>query len=95
MITLEQLKQAISESKQLTSKPSVARVKYFSWLKKSSKNKLIKAIVGFRRSGKSYLLKMFSEYLVTQKIPHENIFYLNFENDLLIGIKSIQYLRKI
>ncbi|MBT3249569.1 MAG: ATP-binding protein [Candidatus Pacebacteria bacterium] len=95
MITLEQLKQAISESKQLTSKPSVARVKYFSWLKKSSKNKLIKAIVGFRRSGKSYLLKMFSEYLVTQKIPHENIFYLNFENDLLIGIKTVQDLRKI
>lgn len=94
MISVQVLRQVMSESKQFNSKP-VIRDEYLTWLKKSSKNKLIKAITGFRRSGKSYLLKMFAQFLLEQKIPKENVFYLNFENDLLFNIKTVHDLRKI
>ncbi|PIP52082.1 hypothetical protein COX59_03190 [Candidatus Beckwithbacteria bacterium CG_4_10_14_0_2_um_filter_47_25] len=64
-------------------------------MNKSFKNKLIKAVAGFRRSGKSYLLKMLAQFLLEQKVPKENIFYLNFENDLLSGVKTVHDLRKV
>lgn len=95
MISLEKLKQSISESMIATSPSPVVRKDYFDWIKKASENKLIKVITGFRRSGKSYLLKMFSRHLQDQNVPVENIFYLNFENDLLIDIKTVEDLRKV
>ena len=95
MISLEKLKQSISESMIATSPSPVVRSDYFDWIKKASENKLIKVITGFRRSGKSYLLKMFSRHLIGQNVPIENIFYLNFENDLLIDVKTVEDLRKV
>lgn len=94
MISINKLKQAVAESKQFNSKP-VMRDDYFSWLTKSSGNKLIKAVMGFRRSGKSYLLKMLAKFLLEQKMPKENVFYLNFENDLLSNIKTVHDLREV
>lgn len=93
MISIEKLKMAIAESRQFNTKP-VARSDYLSWLTKSSKNMLIKAVMGFRRSGKSYLLKMLAKFLLEQKIPEENVFYLNFETDLLSNIKTVHDLRE-
>lgn len=94
MISVKDLDQAIFESMQFSSTP-IERDDYSSWIKRSIGNKLIKAIIGFRRSGKSYLLKMLAQFLLEQKFPSENIFYLNFENDLLSGVKTVHDLRKI
>lgn len=95
MILVNKLKQGVAESMQFPSAPSpVMRDDYFAWLKEGSKNKLIKVVTGFRRSGKSYLLKMFARFLIENGTPKENIFYLNFENDLLSDIKTVQDLRK-
>lgn len=95
MISLQKLQQAMSESREFGSIIPIERKEYLLWLEKSMSNKLIKAIVGFRRSGKSFLLKIFSKSLVDQGIPSSNIFYLNFENDLLSNIKTVQNLRNI
>jgi len=94
MISVKDLDQAIFESMQFNSTP-IERDDYSSWIKRSIENKLIKAIIGFRRSGKSYLLKMLAQFLLEQKFPSENIFYLNFENDLLSGVKTVHDLRKV
>ncbi|MDO8514905.1 MAG: ATP-binding protein [bacterium] len=92
MISVQKLKQAIDESQMLPDVSSISRPKYQNWLAESQKNTLIKAIVGFRRAGKSHLLKM-----LTQKLQKEtpNIFYLNFENDLLRTIKTVADLRAV
>ncbi len=95
MISLQKIQQAMSESREFGTIVPVERSEYLSWLKKSTDNKLIKAIVGFRRSGKSFLLKLLSKSLLDRGIPSSNIFYLNFENDLLSNIKTVQNLRSI
>ncbi|EKE06399.1 MAG: ATPase [uncultured bacterium] len=93
MISLQLLNQAILESKNFDQNLSIKRDNYFDVLKEASKNKLIKAIVGFRRSGKSHLLKMLSHELQKEGVLSKNIFFLNFENDLLNEIKTVRELR--
>lgn len=95
MITVQELRQAIAESQALGTDIPVERPDYSLWLDQGLSNKLIKAIVGFRRSGKSYLLKMLSQSLISKGVLQSNIFYLNFENDLLKEIKTVSELRKI
>lgn len=86
----------MAESVRFGSTQPVERPDYLSWLKEASENRLIKAVTGFRRSGKSYLLKMLAEDLIEKRgIPKDNIFCLNFENDLLHGIRTVGDLRKI
>ncbi|WP_291118284.1 ATP-binding protein [Flavobacterium sp. UBA6135] len=55
------------------------RTKYTDTILDYTGNKLIKVLVGQRRVGKSYLLRQIAEKLIKQKIPAENIFYLNKE----------------
>ena len=88
MITVQNLVKAIFESKQIGLSKEVQRPKYSKWLDEASKNRLIKAVVGFRRSGKSYLLKMFSNRLIARGVPGENIFFLNFENSITGAVIS-------
>ena len=95
MISVQDLRQAIQESQALGTDTPVERKDYFSWLSQATSNHLIKAIVGFRRSGKSFLLKMLSQSLISKGVPQTNIFYLNFENDLLREVKTVQELRQI
>lgn len=95
MITIQKLQQSITESLALPPIPPTPRDKYLSWLTEASQSKLIKSVVGFRRSGKSYLLKMLAAHLVSQGIPSSNIFYLNFEHDFLSDIKNVQDLRHV
>jgi len=95
MISLQRIQQVMSESREFGTIIPVERNEYLLWLKKSIDNKLIKAIVGFRRSGKSFLLKLLSKSLLDRGIPPSNIFYLNFENDLLSTVKTVQNLRNI
>ena len=95
MISLQRIQQAIFESREFGDITPIERNEYLLWLNKSIDNKLIKAVVGFRRSGKSFLLKLLSKSLLDKGIPTSNIFYLNFENDLLSSIKTVQNLRNI
>lgn len=56
------------------------RLSYLNDLKVKLGNKLIKVIVGQRRTGKSYIIRQFIKLLVHQKgINPKNIFYLNKE----------------
>lgn len=84
----------MAESQTLGTEVPVERKDYSSWLHQAASNHLIKAIVGFRRSGKSFLLKMLSQSLIHTGVPQTNIFYLNFENDLLKEIKTVRELRQ-
>lgn len=95
MISLQKLQQVIVESRELGIVTPIARREYSSWLEKAIDSKLIKAVVGFRRAGKSFLLKMLSKTLLDKNMPATNIFYLNFENDLLGSIKTVHDLRNI
>jgi len=40
----------------------------------------VKIITGVRRSGKSFLLKLYDEHLKSEQILPEQIIYLNFED---------------
>ena len=56
------------------------RQNYLEKIKKSLGNKLIKVIVGQRRTGKSYVVRQLIRYLLEEKsIDQKNIFYLNKE----------------
>lgn len=53
---------------------------YLNQLEKALGNKLVKVIVGQRRSGKSYIVRQLIELLINKKkAPSKNIFYLNKE----------------
>ena len=95
MISLQKLQQAMLESREFGSITPIERREYLLWLEKSTDNKLIKAVVGFRRSGKSFLLKILTKSLVDKGTPLSNIFYLNFENDLLNNVKTVSNLRNV
>lgn len=95
MISVQELKQAIAESQDLGTTVPVPRDDYFSWLSEAVQSRLIKTVVGFRRSGKSFLLKMLSKFLMEKGVAQENVFYLNFENDLLQNVKTVSDLRHI
>lgn len=94
MISINNLRQAMSESGQQGIAPLIARSRYSVWLRQGAGSKLIKVLTGFRRSGKSSLLKLFTQGLISRHVPPENIFFLNFENDLLIQIKTVEDLRQ-
>lgn len=95
MILVKELLLAIEESKNIESIEPIERLEYSSWLEKSAENRLIKAVIGFRRSGKSFILKMLSKSLLAKGIPLSNVFYLNFENDILNDIKTVRDLRNL
>lgn len=59
---------------------------------------LVKLITGVRRSGKSFLLKLLKEHLLTSGVQLENIVYLNFEDldnaHLLTALDLHQYIKE-
>jgi len=64
------------------------RQKYLKNIMKYTNNKLVKVIVGQRRSGKSFLLRQIIHYFITEKnVNPENIFYFSKE---FIGFKDIK-----
>ncbi len=65
------------------------RPTYLKQLIQFKDNDNIKIITGVRRSGKSVLLMLYRDYLISQGISEQNIIYLNFEDfDLLFGPES-------
>jgi predicted AAA+ superfamily ATPase len=58
----------------------VKREFYLKKLIDHKDNDFVKVLTGLRRSGKTYLLKMFQNYLFTSGITTEQVIYLNFES---------------
>jgi len=56
-------------------------------LKLPLKNKKVIAVVGIRRSGKTYLLFQTIKELMDIKVPMDRIIYINFEDDRLFPVK--------
>ena len=94
--TINTLKQVIADSMALPKEPYIYRKNHMDWLFKGLDNSLIKAVTGFRRVGKSMLLKKLVEQLVaSQDVAPDNVFYINFEHDALIGVKTAEDLRSL
>jgi len=95
-ITIDELKQIIVDSSQISANRCIDRDDYFAWCKFGLDNDFIKVITGLRRTGKSFLLKQLKQYLIKNKnVPEENIFFINFEHDILAKNNQIEDLRKM
>ncbi len=97
MLNQEQLYQLLEDFQQISDESlEIDRKEYLHFLKKNVDAKPIKILSGFRRSGKSYLLKQLIRYLKNEKnIRDENIFCINFEHDILFNNRKIEDLRKL
>lgn len=58
----------------------IPRPQYIEWLERWQDKPLIKAITGLRRCGKSSMLKLFQEHLLTNGVNDTNIIAINFES---------------
>ena len=70
----------------------VQRKQYFEKLLKLKDKQIIKVVTGVRRCGKSTLLDMFRQHLLTSGIAESRIIYLNFEeieNEHLLDYKKL------
>lgn len=95
-ITNDELRQIIIDSSRISADYYIDRDDYFAWCKSGLKNDFIKVITGFRRTGKSFLLKQLKRYLMeNENAPEENIFFINFEHDILAKNNQIEDLRKM
>lgn len=94
MLTYNQLIQIIIDSSKLTIE-GIERNLEVEINQVLYKPKFLKVITGIRRSGKSFLLKRLYRTLILNKIPAENILFLNFEDDRLNNYLSINKLRNI
>ena len=56
-LNIDTLNQIIFDSAQINVDKQIIRNDYFDWLTSSADNQFIKVITGFRRVGKSFLLK--------------------------------------
>jgi len=56
--------------------------------KKYMDYKEVTTISGIRRSGKTYLMYLLMKHLIDNKVPEENIFYINFEDERLIFLET-------
>lgn len=59
----------------------IRREAYLNWLKRLQDKQLIKVITGVRRAGKSTLLELFREELLSQKVKRAQIQSYNFEEE--------------
>ena len=95
-LTTDQLKTLLVDSAKMGGKKTIPRPEYLGWVKKQAENSFIKVLVGFRRVGKSTVLKQFYRYLIDQQnFPESNIFFVNFENDLLLKLTDATDLRTL
>lgn len=67
-------------------------LEYMQQLKAFKDNKIIKVITGLRRSGKSTLLQMYRDELITNGVSLSQIQYINFELMKYDNIRSYKQL---
>ena len=72
----------------------IKRDNYLKRMIDAKDTEFIKVITGVRRSGKSTLLLMFKEYLLSEKVKEENIIYINFESAKFDDIRNYKDLYK-
>lgn len=68
------------------------RKEYLEKINRFSGNKLVKVLVGQRRTGKSYLLRQIIRQLIESGVPPQNTFYINkefVEFDFLTDYKAL------
>lgn len=58
----------------------IERTEFLNKLKAYKEKQIIKVITGIRRCGKSTLMKMFKDFLLTTGVKEEQIIFLNFED---------------
>lgn len=58
----------------------IERREYLIKLKKFRNKKLIKVVTGIRRCGKSTLMEIYRDWLITQGVSSEHIVFINFED---------------
>jgi len=74
----------------------IKREKYTSRIEKHIWSKLIKVLVWFRRSWKSYIFRYLIDFLISKKwVNQNNIIFLNLEDDRLYWNRNIETLREI
>lgn len=74
----------------------IERPAYLEQLIKLKDNDMIKVITGVRRSGKSVLLMLYRDYLLTHGITDENIiYYYNFESLEVLNVRDADQLRDL
>ncbi|OGJ52203.1 hypothetical protein A2335_04630, partial [Candidatus Peregrinibacteria bacterium RIFOXYB2_FULL_32_7] len=96
MLNVDVLYKVLEDSQKISAINIIEREEYFDFLKKNIDSRVIKVVSGFRRSGKSFLLKQLVEFLKNKKkINEENIFFINFEHDLLFSHRNLDDLRKL
>ena len=76
----------------------IKREQYLRQLRKFKDTEFIKVITGVRRSGKTYLLKMFQEELLAHGVVPEQILFITFESlqyaELTNGLELYHYVMK-
>lgn len=76
--------------------PSGAKRECFSKLLQFLKTEMIVSILGVRRSGKSTLLKQLINHLIEEKVPPQNIVFLNLEVPFFKEYsQDVKYLEKV
>ena len=82
----------------MENKNYVNRIRYVDKLKQFIDKPVIKVLTGMRRVGKSTLLTIVRNEILSN-IPEENKIYLNFENIELFGIneagKLLEYIKPL
>ncbi|KRK87007.1 ATP-binding protein [Lentilactobacillus sunkii] len=73
----------------------IQRPTYLKKLIQFKDNENIKIITGVRRAGKSVLLMLYRDYLISKGIPKENIVYLNFEEFSLLKVTNQEQLSEL
>ncbi|MCQ2790271.1 MAG: AAA family ATPase, partial [bacterium] len=58
----------------------IERTEFLDKLKAYKDKQIIKVITGIRRCGKSTLMKMFKDYLLSTGVRENQIIFLNFED---------------
>lgn len=70
----------------------IKRTDYLNKLIEFKDKKLIKVITGIRRCGKSTIMEIYRDWLITQGVSTEQIIYLNFEDYDLYELRNPQKL---
>lgn len=73
----------------------IQRPTYLKKLIQFKDNENIKIITGVRRAGKSVLLMLYRDYLISKGITKENIVYLNFEEFSLLKVTNQDQLSEL
>ena len=73
----------------------IQRPTYLKKLIQFKDNENIKIITGVRRAGKSVLLMLYRDYLISQGIPEKNIVYFNFEDFSLLKVQTADQLQTL